>query len=71
MVGRRGWLRPLSAGLVSHVVPHAGAVRGDAPASAAAMDMPGGVQATNLRTVEIEDGPEPACIAEAVLRYPS
>ena len=34
-------------------------------------DMPGGVQATNLRTVEIEDWPEPACIAEAVLRYPS
>lgn len=32
-------------------------------------DVPGGVQATIGGTVEIEDWPKPACVAEVILRY--
>jgi hypothetical protein len=39
------------------------------PASAELTDVPGAVPATSLRTVEIEDRPEPACVAEAGLRH--
>ena len=32
-------------------------------------DVTGGVQATIGGTVEIEDWPKPACVAEVILRY--
>ena len=33
------------------------------------VDVPGGVQATIGGTVEIQDWPKPACVAEVILRY--